>query len=131
MTPSASTTLCGARILVVEDEPIIAFDLMRTLTAAGAEIVGPARTLAAAQDLAADGQFAAAILDVRLGAETVFPVAHVLASRKIPFAFHTAHAAGRNLAAEWPGTDIIVKPAGRGVVVATLTKLVQGSNSGT
>ena len=74
--------LARRRILVVEDEALIAMDLEWTLRQSGCEVVGPVATLgdavrAAATEHPLDG----AILDVNLGRERVFPVADLLADR--------------------------------------------------
>jgi DNA-binding NtrC family response regulator len=109
---------------IVEDEAVIAFDLHSMLAEAGALVVGPARTLRAAELLAASNGLAAAILDVRIGSKTTFPLARQLVQRGIPFAFHTGDAAG-TLAAEWPHAQVLVKPAGREVIMSTVVRLVE------
>lgn len=73
------------RILLVEDDYIIAFDLAEQLKDAGFEIVGPALTSRDAIALLAAEPCDAAILDVNLGSETSEPVAHMLVERSIPF----------------------------------------------
>ena len=120
----AVSTLKGAHILVVEDEAIIAYDLQSMLSEAGALVVGPARTLCAAEQMGANSVLSAAILDVRVGGKTVFSLARQLADRGIPIAFHTGDADGHSLADDWPDAEILIKPAGRATILATLTKLV-------
>ena len=87
---SAPGDLCGARILVVEDEPVIALDLAMTLSQCGALVVGPAVGAGEALVLLA-GQSAldAAVLDVRLLRQMVWPVADALADCGIPFVLTT------------------------------------------
>src|SRR4029077_20154006 len=51
----------GKRILVIEDEPLVAMDLESTLTSAGCEVVGPAGTIEEAKSLVADGHYDAAL----------------------------------------------------------------------
>jgi len=60
----ASLSLKGARILVVEDEPFIAFDLMMAIEEAGATAIGPAATVAEALDFIINEPPDGAILDV-------------------------------------------------------------------
>ena len=67
--------LLGLRVLLVEDEPIIALGSLSTLAEAGAEVVGPAYTVAQALALIENRQIDAAILDYRLEAETASRVA--------------------------------------------------------
>lgn len=90
MTASA---LRGWRVLVVEDDYLIASDLKAELKGAGAEVLGPVPDLAGAMALlgsAPDG----AILDVNLGGEMVFPLADELRERRIPFVFATGYECG-------------------------------------
>ncbi|MBS0232522.1 MAG: response regulator [Proteobacteria bacterium] len=90
MTQSAEL-LKGRRILVVEDEPLIALDIKYTLESSGASVIGPAARVSDALVLAAQGCPDAAVLDVRLhGDTTTFPVAVWLSERGIPFMFQTS-----------------------------------------
>jgi CheY-like chemotaxis protein len=88
------------RVLVVEDEALIAMAVEARLRDAGAEVVGPAFTAAEALRLveaaaAADGGLGAAVLDLKLaGGETAIPVADALAARGVPFLFATGYGAG-------------------------------------
>jgi|SRR5262245_21980580 DNA-binding NtrC family response regulator len=116
--------LAGARILVVEDEAVIAFDLTEALTDAGAAVVGPATTLTAALCHATNGELSAALLDVRLGSETVFPVAKALLERAVPLAFHTGDPDASTLARAWPDSEVLTKPASREAIVGTLARLL-------
>jgi DNA-binding response OmpR family regulator len=82
----------GSRILVVEDEYLLADDLYHTLTDAGAEVLGP---IASVEDatafIAREPSIDAAVLDVNLRGEMVFPVADALRERGVPFAFATGY----------------------------------------
>ncbi len=73
------------RVLVVEDEPLIAFDIAAYLTEAGFEVVGPATSLAAALKLLASQGCDLAVLDVNLGPQTAAPIAAALSARSLPF----------------------------------------------
>lgn len=84
-----------SRILVVEDQYIQAEILQQELEDLGAEVLGPVTSVAAALALLAGGTpVDAAILDVGLGGETVFPVAEALRARHIPFMFATGYDQG-------------------------------------
>jgi CheY-like chemotaxis protein len=85
--------LAGLRILVVEDEPVVAWDLAETLESQGCEIVGPAYNLAQAEKLSQE-PLDGAVLDVNLGDKKVFPVADVLTKRQIPYCFVTGYGLG-------------------------------------
>lgn len=79
------------RILVAEDDIVLAFDLAHSLEEAGGIVVGPARSLADAFELVRVTQeLDGAILDIDLNGEPVFPVAEALARRGTPFVFATA-----------------------------------------
>ncbi len=82
--------LRGRRVLIVEDEAFIASDLADYFARLGAEIVGPALTLADGLRLAERAE--AAVLDINLGGEMSFPLAEALLDRRVPFVFFTAYA---------------------------------------
>lgn len=85
-------TLAARNILVVEDDYTIATNLSHALKKLGATIVGPANSVANAMQLIESGAaLDAAVLDIHLGAERVFPVAKALLERKIPFVFTTGY----------------------------------------
>jgi len=73
------------RILVVEDEMLIAMTIEDILHEYGCEIIGPVATLDKALKLAEEGNFEAAILDVTIRGGKVYPVAELLLERGIPF----------------------------------------------
>ena len=81
--------LHGARILVAEDDAILAYDLQNLLRDAGAVILGPARTLADTLAFARSAELSCAVLDVNLRGEVVFPAARVLKERGVSIVFHT------------------------------------------
>jgi DNA-binding response OmpR family regulator len=103
--------LTGARVLVVEDDFLIAMELSDLLRDAGAQIVGPSRDLTSALALAEEPGLSAAVLDMQLGDTTSQPVARRLAARGIPFFFYTGQAETDPLRAEWPDCRIVSKPA--------------------
>ena len=82
----------GKRILLVEDEYLIAQDIIRPLIDAGAEIIGPAATVQDALRLMLSAPaLDAAVLDVNLNGEMVFAVADALITRGVPFVFATGY----------------------------------------
>ena len=82
--------LHGKRILVVEDDPLIALDLKATLEHASVVVLGPAGRVRDAMLLAEKSLPVAAVLDVRLEVGTSLPLAKWLAERDIPFLFQTS-----------------------------------------
>jgi CheY-like chemotaxis protein len=83
------TDLRAHRIMVVEDEALIAMVLVAHLQEIGLSAVGPFSRVADA--LKVDEELDAAILDVNLGGESVYPVADMLHARGIPFVFMTGY----------------------------------------
>ncbi|MDP2357457.1 MAG: response regulator [Beijerinckiaceae bacterium] len=77
----------GPRILLAEDEALIALDLQDILEGAGYTVVGPADRVSSALVLASSEQFEAAALDVDLAGEKIWPVAEALLMRGIPIVF--------------------------------------------
>src|SRR5215468_2742302 len=106
-----SAPLQGITVLIVEDEFLIAIEMERLLADAGAKTIHRCETVEDALLATEDNSFSAAILDFCIGRQTVTPVARRLASRGIPFIFHTAHAATDTIRSEWPTCQIISKPA--------------------
>lgn len=84
--------LANRRVLVAEDEYFIARDIARALHALGAEVVGPVPSQDEVQALLATGErLDAAILDINLNGEMVFPVLEALTARGIPVVFATGY----------------------------------------
>ena len=84
--------LIERRILVVEDEFFLAEELSRELEAAGAVVIGPAACIQGALALIeGEAPIDAALLDVNLGGEMVFPVAEALVVRSVPFVFTSGY----------------------------------------
>lgn len=79
------------RILIVEDEMLVAMNIEDMLLDLGHEVAGLASRLDPALSLAREGQFDLAMLDVNLAGQTSFPVAEILVSRGIPFLFATGY----------------------------------------
>jgi DNA-binding response OmpR family regulator len=119
--------LIGKRILVAEDDFLISLELQTILSAAGAEVVGPARTLDVALSLA-DQPLSAAVLDVRLGRFPIIRVARTLTSRKIPFVFYTGQVRTDPVLAEWPEVKVITKPTPPRVLILELSAILDPSN---
>src|SRR5215213_12037178 len=94
---SGGPALAAWRVLVVEDEWLIAAEIGRALEGAGAVVLGPAHSVEQALALLRDGAGPdgagpdAALLDVNLRGEAATPVALALAGRGVPFALVTAY----------------------------------------
>ena len=79
------------RVLVIEDEALVAMLIEDLLADMGAKAVGPAADLGSALDMALNESFDFALVDVNLSGEASFPVADVLIERGLPFAFLTGY----------------------------------------
>lgn len=97
------------RVLVVEDEPLLAFDLAQHLTMAGYEVVGPAASVARALELIAGEGCDLAVLDINLGQETAEPIAAELKNRGAPFVTVTGYSVDQHPPA-FQGVPSLTKP---------------------
>jgi len=86
-----SALFAGKHILVVEDEYFLADETRRKLQKLGAAVVGPTGHVDEALALIADETIDAAILDIHLAGELVFPVAERLEELHIPYVFATGY----------------------------------------
>jgi CheY-like chemotaxis protein len=93
----------------VEDEPLVALNLSQSLAELGFSVAGPFSTLAKAVTAAEEMEFDAALLDVNLSGETVYPVADILASKNIPFAFITGYGTSA-LTSKYADAPVLQKP---------------------
>ena len=81
------------RVLLVEDEPIIAMTAEDMLDALGCRVVASAATLEEALAAGANGDFDVAMLDINLNGVTSLPVADMLEAAGKPFIFTTGYGA--------------------------------------
>ena len=92
------TAAAGKKVLVVEDNGLVAMMLAEVLASAGYIVLGPARDLASACAIVQRETPDLGVLDVNLNDEHVFPLAEILTQRGVPFVFMSGY--GDN--AEWP-----------------------------
>lgn len=100
--------LKGKRILVVEDEALIAVMVEDMLAEMGCEVVGPAATIESALAFSRSEVLDGAVLDVNVRGERIDPVAEALMSRGIPVLFATGY--GEVRLASGAATTVIDKP---------------------
>ena len=129
-TPGAA--LDGRCVLIVEDEPFIAFDLADAIENAGGVVLGPAMTVREALALIAGGGVEAAILDVNLPDGDVGPVIAALAAQGILLLVHTGAGLTPELREQYPSLRVFAKPTPPPVlahVIASSLAASQGSGS--
>jgi CheY-like chemotaxis protein len=102
------SALTGKKILVVEDEVLIAEMVIDMLAGLGATVVGPATTIEAGLSLAGSESFDAAVLDINVHGERIDPIADLLVARGIPMLFATGY--GVAAVAERRNACVIDKP---------------------
>ena len=86
-------TLAGLRVLVVEDEMMVAMLIEDFLEEFGCTIVGPVASIAEAIRLATTEAIDGAMLDINIDGQSIYPVAEELAQRDIPFVFVSGYGA--------------------------------------
>lgn len=112
--------LGGLRILVVEDNFLVAENMRELLTARGCDVIGPApRVEVALSLLAANGRVDGAMLDINLGGEDCFPIAAALLERAIPFLFLTGYDEGMSIPAEFSHAPRLSKPVAERDLIVT------------
>ncbi len=84
--------LAGRRILLVEDSPVVAPFTADLLQELGCSVVGPAPNMAAARELIENEEFDAAIMDIHMRGERVFPLCEALEARRVPFILTSGYA---------------------------------------
>jgi DNA-binding NtrC family response regulator len=101
----------GLRVLIVEDEPLVAMLLEDMLTDAGFGVSGCVSSIGQALQIVDErpGDFEFAILDVNLGGEPIFPVAEALHAAGKPFAFATGYGPA-GLPEVWRNRPTLQKP---------------------
>src|SRR5262245_55978039 len=118
--------LIGLRILVVEDEPLIALSLADTISRADATVVGPASSVPQATSMIGSTAIDAAVLDYYLRKETASPIAELLLELLLadntPFLFYTG--APAEVEQTYPGVPILKKSTQSELLVAEIGALV-------
>ena len=114
-----------ARILVVEDEPLVSAITEEWLIELGHDVVGPAANLDSALELAAT-PIEGAIIDVSLGRQSGYPAAELLEARGVPFVFATGYGQ-EGLEPAWRGRPTLMKPFEFETFRAAVERMLAGS----
>ena len=113
----------GARILVVEDSPVISLKTEDLLTDHGYFVVGPAYDMPGALDLAGREQIDAAIVDLNIRGEKIFPVLTLLKDRGIPFVITSGYA-DWSMPEEWQDRPRLQKPVAEEQLLKAIRRAV-------
>ncbi|HET9232181.1 MAG TPA: response regulator [Vitreimonas sp.] len=97
------------KVLIIEDESIVAMMIEDLIVDMGHEVVGTAGRLEQAQKLVEDLAIDFAIVDVNLNGVHTYPVAETLKARGVPFVFATGYGV-QGLKDEWKQTPVLQKP---------------------
>ena len=120
--------LAGYRVLVVEDEPLVAEDLKALLAEAEGVLVGPASSVREAQHLIKDGPAVdAALLDVNLRDGLVTPVLEALSARGVPTVVYTGGAVPEDVRQRHPELIALAKPVPPARLIGELRKVIKAS----
>lgn len=114
--------LDGFRILMAEDEPLVAMLLEDVLLDAGATIMGPAATVAEGLALAAAERPDVAVLDLNLSGETCLALADALATAGVPFLVATGYGGDVPLPRH-AGVEVLQKPYEPATLIAALSRM--------
>ena len=124
-----SQPLSARRVLLVEDEALVAMLLETILEDMGCVPVGPAGTVEEGLAMVADpAPLDAALLDVNLAGHQVFPIAEALKARGVPFVFSTGYGES-GLPDEWRGHPTVQKPFTESAIRAALMKAMGVENA--
>lgn len=125
LTPT-SERLLGRRILIVEDEALLALELQLAFEDEGAEVIGPALSIYHALDAVThEREIDVALLDMDIAGDDIYPVAELLRQRGVPFLFHTGHGSRSQLGLLFPGTLTFAKPALPEVLIDHLSRIMR------
>ena len=113
----------GRRVLMVEDEMMVAWLLEDMLTDLGCAVIGPAGNVNQALAMIEAELIDAAVLDVNLNGEMSYPIADALAARGVPFVFVTGYDKGRIIDG-YQSFPVLQKPFHRSELSDILAKLL-------
>ena len=125
---SSDSLLSGVRVLLVEDETLVAMLLEDMIADLGGTVIGSASRVSRALEMVEDPSCAIdlAVLDVNLGGEEVFPVASALAERRVPFAFSTGYG-NAGLPEAWRSRPTLQKPFTQDQVTIVLERALRNA----
>jgi CheY-like chemotaxis protein len=124
MKALAPAALEGRRVLVVEDEALVAMELADVLERQGCRVIGPAASVAQALALLAERRLDAALLDLNLNGEPGLPVAVALSERGVPFVVVSGYSEDQASAPALRPAPRLTKPVRHRELVQVLTHVL-------
>ncbi|MFL0356005.1 response regulator [Erythrobacter sp. GH1-10] len=115
------------RILVAEDEMIVAFDLCDTVEEAGFEVQGPHAGISDAMLAFQKQKPDLAILDIQLNDGNVFNFAQKLADENVPIIFHSGRHSSEEVEAQFPGATTLAKPCPPADMIQAMNKVLDAA----
>ena len=119
-----TAALEGIRVLVVEDEFLVAMLIEEMLESAGCVVIGPIPRIPEALDAVDRDTCDAAVLDINLSGERIDPVAEALSRRNVPFMFVTGYG-NAGLPGDYVDRPQICKPFKMAELLGTVSRLVE------
>ena len=117
-------TLMGCRVMIAEDEALLGLDIKAMLEREGCDVFGPFAKLRDATSALNFRRPDAAVLDINLAGELVFPLADALTRKGVPFLFVTGYSRSW-LPPEYRNRTIVAKPFPTPAIVEAIGRLVR------
>jgi DNA-binding NtrC family response regulator len=130
MQARAGDALRGRRVLVIEDEMLVAMEFESLLQRQGCAVLGPASTVDRALALLDHEQPDAALLDLNLNGEPATAVAVALKMRGVPFILVTGYGEAQSSEPELQGAPRVDKPANHQELVRALAHVLEAASRG-
>jgi DNA-binding response OmpR family regulator len=127
--PGADNTLQGRRVLVVEDELLVAMELDSVLRVQGCTVLGPTATVERAVVLIVEGQPDVALVDLNLGGQSALPIAAVLNARGVPFLVVSGYSENQSRAPELSRAPRLAKPVNHRQLLHALRRVLMESST--
>ena len=125
-TAEIKLAMSGNRVMIVEDEALVAMVVSESLSVLGCTVVGPFSRCAEALAAVDDDQVDAAILDVNLDGEMIYPLADILTARGVPFIFVTGYGA-ESIERRFAHVPVIQKPVERHMLQRIFVPSTEGA----
>lgn len=117
-------SLPGRRVLVVEDNPLLALNLDDALRERGVDVVGPALSMESGMALVREDALDCAVLDIDIGGHPVWPIARGLQEDGVPFMFVSGDC-DKGLPADLAGTVCLQKPADTADILTSVSAIME------